>query len=72
VTTKTPDSPRWFKSSHSNNGGDCLEIATNLVVTSGTVPVRDSKDAHGSALAFPVPAWASFIADVKDAAHPTL
>ncbi|MFF1581753.1 DUF397 domain-containing protein, partial [Streptomyces sp. NPDC058283] len=22
--------PRWFKSSYSDNGGDCVEAATNL------------------------------------------
>ncbi|MEU3315221.1 DUF397 domain-containing protein [Streptomyces sp. NPDC006662] len=36
--------PRWFKSSHSDNGGQCVEVATNLP---GTVPVRDSKAGDG-------------------------
>ncbi|MGW1074727.1 DUF397 domain-containing protein [Streptomyces sp. NPDC002537] len=61
----TTDSPRWFKSSYSNNGGNCIEVAANLVVTSGTVPVRDSKDPHGPALTFPVSSWSAFVADVK-------
>ncbi|MGG2462490.1 DUF397 domain-containing protein [Streptomyces sp. RGM 3693] len=43
----TTESPRWFKSSYSGNGGQCIEIATNLVVTHGTVPVRDSKNPDG-------------------------
>jgi hypothetical protein len=29
----TTESPRWFKSSYSNNGGDCVEVATNLVAS---------------------------------------
>ncbi|MYR70007.1 MULTISPECIES: DUF397 domain-containing protein, partial [unclassified Streptomyces] len=40
----TTDSPRWFKSSYSNNGGDCIEVAVNLATSRGVVPVRDSKD----------------------------
>ncbi|MET8233583.1 DUF397 domain-containing protein, partial [Micromonospora sp. NPDC005298] len=32
------------------NGGNCVEVATNL---SGVVPVRDSKDRRGPVLLFP-------------------
>ncbi|MFI1254762.1 DUF397 domain-containing protein [Streptomyces netropsis] len=50
----------WRKSSYSNGqGGDCVEVADDI---SGVVPVRDSKNPHGPALAIPVRAWASFIA----------
>ncbi|WP_380286103.1 DUF397 domain-containing protein [Kitasatospora purpeofusca] len=35
------------KSSYSNNGGQCVEVATS---PSTTVPVRDSKDPNGPAL----------------------
>ncbi|RLU83113.1 DUF397 domain-containing protein [Streptomyces griseocarneus] len=66
----TTESPRWFKSSHSNNGGDCVEAAANLVVLSGTVPIRDSKAPHGPALSFGSGAWSSFVAGVKDATQP--
>ncbi|MFJ8477394.1 DUF397 domain-containing protein [Kitasatospora sp. NPDC094011] len=31
----------------------------------GLVPVRDSKDPHGPALAFPADAWRSFVAAVR-------
>ncbi|MEU7042451.1 DUF397 domain-containing protein, partial [Streptomyces varsoviensis] len=41
------ESPRWFKSSYSSNGGDCIEIAANLTDTHGIVPIRDSKTPHG-------------------------
>ncbi|GAA2335070.1 DUF397 domain-containing protein [Streptomyces cuspidosporus] len=61
----TTDSPRWFKSSYSNNGGDCVEVAANLVASRGIVPVRDSKEPHGPALVFESSAWSSFVAAVK-------
>lgn len=54
--------PAWFKSSHSNNGGACVEVAANLP---GVVPVRDSKDPAGPALTFPTVAFAAFVAGVK-------
>ncbi|MFI5617507.1 DUF397 domain-containing protein [Streptomyces sp. NPDC051567] len=63
MTTTTE--PRWYKSSYSNNGGDCIEVAANLIAPHGTVPVRDSKDPHGPALVFPAAAFASFTASVK-------
>ena len=54
---------QWFKSSHSGgNGGDCVEVATNLP---GIVAVRDSKDPSGPALVFTPEVWADFIAQVK-------
>ncbi|MGC5360134.1 DUF397 domain-containing protein [Streptomyces sp. DT24] len=61
----TTESPRWFKSSHSSNGGACIEIAANLVVSRGVVPVRDSKTPDGPVLGIPVGAFASFVAGVK-------
>ncbi|WP_411147001.1 DUF397 domain-containing protein [Streptomyces sp. x-80] len=62
----TTDSLRWFKSSYSSNGGQCIEVATNLVVSRGVVPVRDSKDQNGPALTFETAAWSSFVGAVKD------
>ena len=61
----TTESPRWVKSSYSSNGGDCVEVATNLVASRGVVPVRDSKNPDGPALALPVDAFSSFLARVK-------
>ncbi|MFF5630532.1 DUF397 domain-containing protein, partial [Streptomyces sp. NPDC012623] len=46
----TTESPRWFTSSYSENGGACVEVATNLTSAHGTVPVRDSKDPNGPGL----------------------
>ncbi|TMU94588.1 DUF397 domain-containing protein [Streptomyces sp. DASNCL29] len=66
----TTESPRWFKSSYSNNGGQCVEIAANLVASRGVVPVRDSKDPHGPALTFEPTAWSSFVSAVRRGEFP--
>ncbi|MER8262396.1 DUF397 domain-containing protein [Streptomyces albidoflavus] len=58
-------SPDWFKSSHSNNGGACVEVAANLVPTHNLVPVRDSKNLYGPVLTFPAAAFSSFVAGIK-------
>ncbi|MEU7021662.1 DUF397 domain-containing protein [Streptomyces sp. NPDC046203] len=60
------DIPQWFTSSYSSNGGNCVEVATNLVASRGTVPVRDSKVPAGPALAVAAAAFAVFIDSVKD------
>ncbi|MFY4721058.1 DUF397 domain-containing protein [Streptomyces sp. LaBMicrA B280] len=52
------DSPHWCTSSHSNNGGDCVEIATNV---HGTVPVRDTKDRDAGTLTFRTDSWSAFV-----------
>ncbi|MGW3645125.1 DUF397 domain-containing protein [Streptomyces sp. NPDC000878] len=53
----------WRRSSYSNSeGGQCLEVADDLPV----VPVRDSKKPDIPALIFPVPAWSSFVAAVRN------
>ncbi len=53
----------WVKSSYSgDNGGDCIEIAPGIP---GVVPVRDSKNADGPVLFFPVGEWSSFVTAVK-------
>ncbi|MFB7900487.1 DUF397 domain-containing protein, partial [Streptomyces xiamenensis] len=33
----TTESPRWFTSSYSNNGGQCIEVAANLAASHGVV-----------------------------------
>ncbi|MEU9113319.1 DUF397 domain-containing protein [Streptomyces sp. NPDC048483] len=53
----------WRKSVYSNGEGvECLELSDNLP---GLVPVRDSKDPHGPALAFPAAGRSPFVAAVK-------
>ncbi|WP_326679145.1 DUF397 domain-containing protein [Streptomyces sp. NBC_01237] len=61
----TTESPRWFTSSYSNNGGQCVEVAANLAASRGVVPVRDSKDLSGPTLDLRADAFASFVAGVK-------
>jgi len=54
----TTDNPQWFTSSYSNNGGQCVEVATNLP---GTVPVRDTKDRDAGTLTFSANSWSAFV-----------
>ncbi|MEV7283853.1 DUF397 domain-containing protein [Streptomyces sp. NPDC093252] len=61
----TDETPRWFKSSYSDNGGNCVEVAANLAAISGVVPIRDSKNPTGPTLTLPVNAFALFVADIK-------
>ncbi|SCL67230.1 DUF397 domain-containing protein [Micromonospora peucetia] len=53
----------WRKSSRSNAGGECVEVADNL---SGVVGLRDSKDPNGPTLAFEPIDWATFVSAVKN------
>ncbi|WCD88022.1 hypothetical protein KPP03845_104423 [Streptomyces xanthophaeus] len=61
----TTESPRWFTSSYSNNGGQCVEVATNLVAARGVVPVRDSKRDDSPVLGFTAAAFVTFVDGVK-------
>lgn len=63
--TTTTESPRWFTSSYSNNGGQCVEVATNLVASCGVVPVRDSKNPGGPVLEVGAGAFAVFVDGVR-------
>ena len=57
--------PRWITSSYSSNGGQCVEVATNLAATLGTVPVRDSKNQTGPTLTFRAPAFSAFLSSLE-------
>ncbi|MFJ2608786.1 DUF397 domain-containing protein [Streptomyces sp. NPDC091279] len=59
------ESPCWFTSSYSDNGGDCVEVAVNLSTPHGIVPVRDSKSRTGPVLNLPTSAFTSFVTGVK-------
>ncbi|RPK58399.1 hypothetical protein EES43_19980 [Streptomyces sp. ADI96-02] len=61
----TTETPRWFTSSYSNNGGDCVEVAADLVASCGVVPVRDSKVAGGPVLTVPVEVFTAFVGGVR-------
>lgn len=53
----------WRKSSYSNGeGAACIEVADGMP---GAVPVRDSKNPTGPALAFRADGWSAFLAAVK-------
>lgn len=61
----TTESPRWFTSSYSENGGQCVEVAANLAASCGVVPVRDSKNPSGPVLGLSATAFSTFVANVK-------
>ncbi|MFK4209629.1 DUF397 domain-containing protein [Streptomyces sp. NPDC030920] len=61
----TAESPHWFTPSYSDNGGSCVEVATNLATPHGTVPVRDSKNPGGPVLHATPAAFAAFVAGVR-------
>ncbi len=67
-----PESPRWFTSSYSNNGGDCVEVAANLAATYGIVPVRDSKVMDSPVVAVHATAFAAFVAGVRGGTFDTV
>jgi hypothetical protein len=48
----------WYKSSRSQTGGDCVEIAH---LNDGTVGVRDSKNPTGPTLIFTPNEWDTFV-----------
>ncbi|MEU9886855.1 DUF397 domain-containing protein [Sphaerisporangium sp. NPDC051011] len=58
-----PTAARWVKSSYSSdNGGDCIEVATLSV--EGVV-LRDSKRPNGPVLRIPATEWAAFRNSLK-------
>ncbi|WP_040694013.1 DUF397 domain-containing protein [Nocardia vinacea] len=54
---------KWFKSSHSGGGQDCVEVAH---LDRGMVGVRDSKNPTGPALVFTPGEWEALTAGVND------
>jgi hypothetical protein len=63
ITPNSAGPSAWRKSSYSNSdGGSCVEVLDGHPTD---VPVRDSKNPHGPALAFQHAAWSAFITDLK-------
>ncbi|WP_282916685.1 DUF397 domain-containing protein [Streptomyces alboflavus] len=60
-------SPSWFTSSYSDNGGQCIEVAANLVAAHGIVPVRDSKRPDGPVVHVRADAFSCFVNGLKGA-----
>ena len=52
----------WRKSSYSNSGANCVEIAR---IRNGKIAVRDSKDPDGGMLSFSPDEWETFIAKIR-------
>ncbi|WP_330240208.1 DUF397 domain-containing protein [Streptomyces sp. NBC_00525] len=67
----TTEPPIWYTSSYSENGGQCVEVATNLAPATGTVPVRDSKNPNGPALGLRADAYTAFVTGIKDGGFDT-
>lgn len=61
-----PTGAIWRKSTRSGNGGNCVEVATNLLDSHGVVLVRDSKSPEGGFFAFNRGEWDAFIGGVRD------
>lgn len=53
---------RWFKSSHSDSTGECVEVAW---LNDTTVGVRDSKNPAGPALVFGPREWSAFTRSLR-------
>lgn len=53
---------KWFKSSRSSGGKECVEAA---FLDSGLVGVRDSKNPTGPALIFTPSEWDAFTAGIQ-------
>ncbi|MEU2961003.1 DUF397 domain-containing protein [Streptomyces albidoflavus] len=66
----TTETPVWFTSSYSNNGGECVEVAINLVASRGTVPVRDTKLQGSPVLSVPATSFSAFVAGIKAGGFP--
>ncbi|MCZ7415073.1 MULTISPECIES: DUF397 domain-containing protein [unclassified Streptomyces] len=65
-STPNPGETRWVSSTYSDGqGGQCVQWAPDHAATQGVVPVRDSKDPSGPALAFSVDGWGGFVSAVK-------
>ncbi len=57
------DDVGWRKSSHSTNGGECIEVGTPAGAE--RVLVRDTRDRGGPVLRFSPAAWRRFAGRVK-------
>jgi hypothetical protein len=61
ASTAGLSSAAWRTSSYSNNGGECVEVASAC----NAVGVRDTKDRAGAVLVVSAETWQRFAASVK-------
>lgn len=61
--TPTSTFTNWRKSSRSDGGDNCVEVALS---SDGSVGVRDSKDPEGPVLVFTPAEWDAFTGGVRD------
>ncbi|WP_280215318.1 DUF397 domain-containing protein [Nocardia cyriacigeorgica] len=61
--TVDPASSKWFKSSHSQGDGECVEVA---FLANNQVGVRDSKNPAGGALTLAPSVWHAFTTEIAD------
>ncbi|MEU3455258.1 DUF397 domain-containing protein [Micromonospora sp. NPDC006766] len=61
-----PTGAVWRKSTRSGNGGNCVEVATNLLNSQGVVFVRDSKNPQGGLIAVTAAGWTAFTSSLRD------
>ena len=59
----------WRKSSYSNTGANCVEVARTR---SGKITVRDSRNPDDGALSFSPDEWQAFVAKVQTMAPDSL
>ncbi|MDT3395627.1 DUF397 domain-containing protein [Streptomyces sp. B1866] len=65
VTASELEGARWFTSSYSNDGGECVEVADLTNTAHGAVAVRDSKNPEGPALLLAPEQFAAFITGIR-------
>lgn len=61
TTAAEIDGLAWRKSRRSGTQGKCVELAP----TEGQVAMRNSREPHGTILAFPAPSMAAFLGAIK-------
>jgi hypothetical protein len=62
VTNAASGDDVWHKSSASQPGGDCLEVALAV----DAVRIRDSQDRSGAVLSFTHAEWRAFLDGARD------